>query len=295
MINYHCPDFYRAFDIYQTLIMLKKNYPYCFYDNVNIASIFGTFPAMTWNGGSIDCLMPKIPLHMMEEIIGIYYDEQIPIKLTVTNPLLEKEDCYDRYCNAVLKLCENDQNEVLVSSPVLENYIREKYPLYKINHSILATKEDKTVEEYVDELSIYHQVVLPKRVVKNFDFLTKIPEEYRSRFELLCSDHCNDYCPRLYTHYRDYAKGQLFLADEPQKFNCSQNNGNDPFEYLNTKSNQILIHEIQKDYEPYGFSEFKLSGRQDIVKTILVLTEYFIKPEYKYDVTYLLFKALKIQ
>ena len=291
MINYHCPDFCRGFDVYQILLHFKKYYPQCFNENVNIASIFGSFPSMTWNGGTTDCLDSKLNLNAMEHMVNTYRDQNIPIKLTLTNPLLEKEDCYDRYCNAVLRICENDINEILVSSPILENYLRDKYPSYKINRSIIATAKNETLDDYLALLQQYNKVVLPKRLSKDREFLLSIPKEYRARFEILCSDHCKYECPRLYTHYKDYAKAQLFLEDNPEKFPCSSK-FDSPFIEYESRNTQIFYPEIKNWYEPNNFTELKLSGRMNIVKIITVAIEYLIKPEYHYDMYTILLEAV---
>ena len=36
------------------------------------------------------------------------YDNGIEIALTMTNPRLEETDVYDRYCNRILSLCQNN-------------------------------------------------------------------------------------------------------------------------------------------------------------------------------------------
>ena len=51
LINYYCPDFFNGEEIYDKLLMLKKEQPQIFYDYVNIKKIFGSVPNMIWNGG----------------------------------------------------------------------------------------------------------------------------------------------------------------------------------------------------------------------------------------------------
>ena len=73
---------------------------------------------MIWNGGTVNQgYQPS--LEKIKEIIDFYYGNNIEIALTLTNPLLTKEDLYDRYCNKIVSLCENENNSILVSSSIL--------------------------------------------------------------------------------------------------------------------------------------------------------------------------------
>lgn len=291
MINYHCPDFLYGFEIYKFLFKIQEEHPEVFYDNVKIKSIFGSFPTMTWMGGGY-CLLPRTKSIDIQKIVEFYREKNIPLKLTLTNPMLEEIDCYDRYCNTVLTLCENDINEVLVSSPILEDFIRTEYPRYKINHSIIATEQDKTIEEYIKELDKYNTVVLPRRILKNMDLLEQIPNEYRNRFEFLCNDPCDINCPRLYEHYKDFGKAQLSIPDGERKIGCTSL-CNEMFPHAKNYNYQIHYDEIVNLYQPKGFTEFKLSGRSDPIIIILTLVPYLIKPKYQRDMYGHLFYLIK--
>ena len=59
----------------------------------------------------------------------------IPLRFTFTNPLIEEKHLSDKVCNDILKMADNGMNEVIVMSPILEQYIRENYPGYKITSS----------------------------------------------------------------------------------------------------------------------------------------------------------------
>ena len=81
----------------------------------------------------------------------------VALRYTFTNTLLREEDVYDSYCNECMKLGNNGLNEVLVNSPILEKYIREKYPKYRIISS--TTKGIKTIDGLNKELEKYPIVV----------------------------------------------------------------------------------------------------------------------------------------
>lgn len=282
MINYHCPDFWNHHYIYLELLSLYNNYKECFYENVNIGSIFGAFPGMIWNGGTFDG-EKKASFKDIDYIVNFHYENKIPLNLTMTNPLIQEKHLYDDYCNMILEKCENDLNEILINSSILENYIRENFPKYKINHSILATKKDKTLNEYLEETKKYNKIVLPRRILKNWDFLNQIPFELRNKFEFLCNDPCPIDCPRLYSHYEDFGKAQLGILKNQNLIDCNFCY-NTPFVYHSTQKYQISFEEIKNLYNPANFSEFKISGRLEKNYAITAIVPYLIKPEYQKDV-----------
>lgn len=106
MKNFYCPDIYNGIDIYESYMYLKAIAPEIFIDNFNIKAVFGAFPFMSWNGGTV--LGGEIDLNIATNIIKRYEKINIPIHLTLSNPLLKKEDCYDRWCNKILELCYNE-------------------------------------------------------------------------------------------------------------------------------------------------------------------------------------------
>lgn len=242
---------------------------------------------MSWNGGSYN-YTTRANTQYIIEIINFFQEQNIPLKFTLTNPVLELVDCYDRYSNTILALAENELNEILIVSPILENFIRNKYPNYKINRSIISTTgQEETLDNYLQELEKYNKIVLPRRLVKDQEFLLSIPVELRNRFELLCNDPCDINCPRLYSHYEDLGYAQLGSAQALNVIQCSSWYET-PFKYAKNFKYQISLNEINNFYKPNQFSEFKLSGRGININIILSIVPYLIKPEYQRDMYELL-------
>lgn len=280
MINFYCPGFVEGIDAYIELIKLQKEYPYLFNPDVNIKKIFGCFPNMIWNGGGFcfgDIILPR----QAEEIVQKYTDLNIPLQLTCTNPMLQPTDVYDRYCNFIMSIFDNGLNEILVSSPYLEDYIRSKYPNYKIDKSIIASEEEYNYEE---ALEYYNTVVLPRRHGKNFDFLKTIKDKNKDRIEILCNDPCPENCPRLYEHYKQFGKVTLYeIEPEDKRAYCIMNFKEQP-DWIRNKEDMILIDEIYEKYLPLGFTEFKLSGRSSYKNILTSIIPYLIKKEYQFEV-----------
>ena len=111
------------------IINLLKNNPEYFYDDVKISAIYGTFPGAIWNGGRI--INGGASIQEIEEVTKSFNETGIPIRFTFTNCLIEKEHLNDRQCNLIMDIANNGLNEVLVTSPLLEDYLRNKYPNFK--------------------------------------------------------------------------------------------------------------------------------------------------------------------
>ncbi len=104
-----------------------------------------------------------------------------------------------------LKLADNGINEVLVNSPLLEEYIRRNYPGYKIILS--TTREIKTVEGIESEsLKDYYIIVLDKSF-NNTDKLQQLKD--RDKYEILVDSFCMDSCPNSTNHYKEVSRAQL--------------------------------------------------------------------------------------
>lgn len=282
MICYNCPDFYYGYRIYAYLGELKITYPEVFFENTKISSVFGCFPNAIWNGGTILLAGKTFNKTEIMDMFKLYNEAlELPIRLTFTNPLITKEQCYDTYCNLIAECGHNGKNEILVVSPVLEQYLREKYPNYTYIRSIVS-------EENTDVIGSpdYGMVVINRRYNNNWEYLDKIPMEFRDKVEFLCNDVCPDNCPRIYTHYKDLARAQLSYDDTNPNTFCSMDHikGRFQHKFARTQKGYITRDMILNDYVPKGFTQFKLSGRTDLGIIIPFLIEHLIKPEYRLDV-----------
>ena len=104
-----------------------------------------------------------------------------------SQPLLTEADLDDEYCNFCMQAADNGMNEVLVVSPILEEYIRKKYPRFKINSS--TCKEIRNIDDVNAELKKdYNLVVLDYNFNNDFKVLEKIASRAK------CEIHVNACC-----------------------------------------------------------------------------------------------------
>jgi collagenase-like PrtC family protease len=278
MLNFYLPDFFYLFKLnINTIIYMKKN-PQFFYDDITVKAVYGAFPPSIWNGGrvmSFDFVERSAVVAALKNFNGL----GVALRYTFTNTLLREEDVHDSYCNECMKLGNNGLNEVLVNSPILEKYIREKYPKYRIISS--TTKGIKTIDGLNKELEKY-PIVVADYTLNNKKELFQIPN--RDRCEILLNTNCADNCQARQQHYRFLAKLQMQQEVEP--FKCPH--GRDQIFALNMydmmKINKsfVTVEDLYEKYVPAGFKEFKIEGRKlNQYEVIEFYIYYLVKPQYR--------------
>lgn len=281
---FNMPEFFVTQELWSIYDNLRKEHPEIWIPDSEVACVFGNFPGAIWNGGGIN-IEGTVPRDIVQKCFDFYnYELKIPLRLTFTNPLIAEEHCYDTYCNMIAECGHNGMNEILTSSPVLENYLRKKYPNYKYCRSIIASREEPIALD-----NKYHIEVMRRRMNNNWDFLNTIPMDKRPKIEFLCTDPCPDNCPRIYSHYRAFARAQLEFQSSDECA-CSMDKVKGDFPTLYTRSLETYISRemIDNNYLPNGFNQFKISGRGSPLGATMGIIDYMVKPEYQRDVMLLL-------
>ena len=179
--------------------------------------------------------------------------------------------------NFVASLCQNEMNELVVSSESLEQYLRNHYPQYSF---ISSTTKCLNATEFKEELNKdYKYICLNYNLNKNLDMLTQVPEEKRIKLEFLINAICPPGCPSRKKHYKlnslfSESYGKIYALGE-----CGIIKSNSyPLNYTNNFNFDELI-----EYEKLGFQNFKLEGRTFRPESlILELVKYLIKPQYQF-------------
>lgn len=286
-INFHIPDFINHCRLNLTLLTLMQTHPEYFRDGVKIASVFGAFPPSLWNGGRNTVGVADDEI--IKNVTKAFNSRGVPLRFTFTNPLIEEKHLGDPFCNKVMRMCDNGLNEVIVMSPILEEYIRKNYPSYKITSS--TCKEIRDSDELGRELEKdYHYVVLDYNWNNDFEFLEALP--HKEKCELLINACCVPDCPRRGEHYRSIGETQIKYAEYMKTPPMMRKQTR--FEDFKCPSMLRHIYQITdlpthispdaiiEKYIPMGYNQFKIEGR-----TIpdIPLAEnyiyYMVKPEYK--------------
>lgn len=292
-VKFHLPDFAVHYRFNMVFLSMYKNCPQFFYDGVEIASVYGTFPQSMWNGGrTISGICDK---SYVKSVVRAFDKMGIPLRFTFSNPLITEEHLDDEFCNFVLKTAQNGRNGVIVVSPVLEEYIRKNYPEYKITSS--TCKRIRGIDGLNAELEKdYDIVVLDYDFNNKFDLLEQV--NHKEKCEILVNACCRPECPNRVQHYHDIGLSQIaycrHLKKHPNKPFRPEDYGisvdaNINCPYMNYDAVDIRKHSthispeaIYEKYVPMGFSQFKIEGRTlNIFQLIENYIYYMIKPEFK--------------
>lgn len=295
-IRFHLPDFVGHFSLNKLMIETIREHPEYFIDDLEIASVFGSFDGSIWNGGR--GVGGKFEPKLAELIIKTFDELKVPLRFTFTNPLITEDMIADKNCNEILKMADNGLNQVIIFNEMLEKHIRENYPNYKITSS--TCKEIRDMDGVNAELAKpYNLVVLDYNWNNRFDELEKIND--KARCEILVNALCQPNCPRRGEHYRAIGKVQIDRCNaaysslggrlEFKEFECPFM-GRTIYDIMNLTT-FISPEAIKEKYVPMGFCEFKLEGRSardlDMLETYMY---YFAKPETRDEVRFKMLRKL---
>lgn len=276
-IYFYIPGLAYTFDINYMLITRLEEYPDHFYPNIKIGAVFGTLPGAIWNGGRLSQGM--VEQEGIDRVFNYYAFKKIPIRWTWTNPILEKEDLDDNFCNYLTRRGEDGINEVLVSNDMMENYIRTNYPKYPIISS--TTKRITDIKALNEELEKdYKLVVIDYDFNNKWELLDQI--KHPEKCEILINAVCTPGCPNRKRHYQiigSMQKNKDVIRD-PEIENCPSQWRLMPD--VKKLSTFISVESIWNDYVPRGFRHFKIEGREVCpLKPLEWYLYYLVKPEYQ--------------
>lgn len=296
MIGFHIADASSTFTLSMSLADNLRLHPEFFRDDVKIASFFGCYP-LIWNGGRM--LLGRFNRRKAKEQIKAYNDRGIPYRFTFTNPHITEEHLGNIDCNEMLDFADNGLNEVIVNSPVLEEYIRRTHPGMKITSSTCKCLKD--MGDVKSELKKdYSLVVLDYGFNNEFDKLEELTPDERKRCEILCNPICTPACPRRKAHYDYIGKvqleytGMMRSCDNVKKkmdelgineWECEFRSAH----FYETPHTSSFVEPctVYEKYVPMGFENFKIEGRGASMGYLCEnIIAYMAKPEYLSHVRY---------
>ena len=192
MLRFHLPECSNHASLNLTIAKLMRDKSPLIREDAQIASFFGS-PNLIWNGGRM--MLTDYHPAQYKELIKAYNAHGIPYRFTFTNPLITEEYLDDYDCNDMLDFADNGMNEVIVYSPVLEEYIRKTHPGMKITSSTCKCIRD--INDVKAELARpYSLVVLDFNFNNDFEKLGMLTAEERKRCEILSNPVCRPGCTR---------------------------------------------------------------------------------------------------
>lgn len=299
-VRFHLPGLRYNFPLNMFWMSLLKTNPQYFREGVEIASCFGTFPYALWNGGRL-MADDQCDSAFIKNAIKSINDQGVAVRYTFTNPTIGEDDLDDAYCNFLMDAANNGKNGVIVVSPILEKYLREKYPNFTYTSS--TCKEIKDLQKLDEELNQdYKIVVLDYNLNNQWDILNGI--EHKEKLEILVNPVCIPDCKRRGEHYQHVGRNQRVVLKNRElpegkkipvePWSCKYGEYNS----LSTIKNYctyVSPEDIWEKYVPAGINNFKIEGRSAYLFSLIdTYCHYMIKPEYMLEARLKLIKNLEL-
>ncbi len=279
-VKFTIAGFFTKKMIINKLLSLYEMNNHMFKKNIEISTLYDSYPDLLWNGGRVLCNDDGLKdyskiLSNIRKINNL----DIGVNFTFSNMFINKNDLLDEECNAILKiLSENNLNGVIVSSELLAEYIDTHYPTLNIilsvthfYHDVLNIKE-KVINVMMSEK--FDKVVIPPDFNYDTKFLNKLHN--KSNIEILINETCFQNCPYKAQHYR--------LINLDNKYKTSHAVNYCQKQYDDIKNTYRLINNFSElnRYLDIGIRNFKISARALEDKVfVYFLSEYLIDDAYK--------------
>ncbi len=278
-INISLPNFHNQVFLNLCFITLQENNKSVFKNNFEISSAEGCFPYSIWSSVREQRYITK---HDMETTLSIYSKHNINVNYIFDNNSISKEDLNDNFSNLMLKSAHKEGNGIYVKSDILFDYIKKKYPHFKLIK--IADENDFQQKDIL--ISDKYNNILRKNDIK-------FKENAYITLNPLCPSDC-----RHYENHKKYLEQeQLNYYGVSDVYVCPLKRD---FNFYDLKNNPNFISEERmQSYIKAGFSHFRIDFpyieksidiNYGIYDTIESYIYYLIKPEYRDEIRHIIIK-----
>ncbi len=239
-----------------------------------IDSVFDSHAGLPWNGGRfVD------PFHFTVEEsvrrVRFYNDLGIRFNIAFSNCQLTDRDLDHADCNWFLQQCHNSMNGIIVASEILRDYLRCRYPDYRVIASIGFNRKD--LEFYKQAQEHYDLVVLHPDRNEDDEFIEQLDT---SRIEVLVNELCIADCP-FRTEHSDYIS-RLVRENRSYFVRDDEHTGGECLAVergYRGKGELVVTLERLNRLHGMGVEHFKIQGREHPFEKVVYqgLREYVIK------------------
>lgn len=279
--HFHLPGLFEFYELYRVFLPLWREHREYFYDNCDIASVYGAPADCLWGGGRAGFGEDN-----PEEVLSLMREYGISARLTFSNALLRKAHLTDTKCNRLCAMFERSgDNGVIVHSDLLVDYLKKNYPgLYLVSSTTKVLTDFSDLKREIQRKD-FRYVVPDFRLNKAFDKFNSLTEAEKQKVEFLCNECCHFGCRDRKACYENVSRKNLgeLCADHV----CNAPGGGEGYRFSKAMKNPgfIGIDDIRNIYLPMGFSNFKIEGRGLGSALILEFLLYYLtKPEYQLHV-----------
>lgn len=267
MIYFTLPNFYTFSKLNNFLINLYNDHPdYFHYKKIVFTGEEGNFPYCYWSGGNnlnfaFESVLSRADIRE--------FSNSLTRVLDCSNINIIATDLFDVKMNAILEEFENGSNKIIVTSPLLIEFLKNTYKQFYLIGSNFYPLFDPD-KKYIDDLYLIRQ----KYRDFNNQYFTNIP---KSKIEICVHSGCCS-CPEttkqqcLNTHHKELS---LFM-EKSTLANC-------PNQMHNALKPEEIIELNKKGYTHFYFDTIS-NHPLDYSYLIDLYLHIFIKDEYKTEV-----------
>ncbi|MCQ2415814.1 MAG: hypothetical protein MJ063_07220 [Lachnospiraceae bacterium] len=303
---FHLPGLFEFTELYRKFLPLFYGHREWFYEDCEIASLYGAPADALWGGGRVGFGGDDA-----ESVLSLLSEYGISGRLTFSNSLLLPERLSDRKCN---KLCElfaeaagggstapeytfpaketagsragqSVKNGVIVHSELLLSYLRETYPtLYLVSSTTKVLTEFADLKKELDREE-FNYVVPDFRLNKAFSLLEGLSQKEKDKAEFLVNECCDINCKERKACYENVSLKSL--GEPCADHICRSPYAAEGYRFSRAMENPAFIsrEDIQNIYLPMGFSNFKIEGRGLGSAVVLEFLLYYLtRPQWQLKV-----------
>ena len=239
---------------------------------------------MKWAGGRPHSFAAGQTKETFARLVQEYNRRGITFNLVFSNLFIEEKHLGDKRCNWMLERCCREGNGVIVGSHVLARYIRDRFPDYRLIHSL--THFNKDPQYYYDHADLYDVFVLPPHLNYRAKVLQEMIERLGAeRLELLVNETCFRECSIRQDHYDLISKACLEddwdLWEDLTSGFCQRAHADrftrleEPKDVKRIKNFTLSQDEV-RDLKTLGICNFKLANRQVPAQQYAKWMDYYI-------------------
>ena len=250
--------------------IIDKYSQYLKFPETKIAGVYGSFNNIIWNGGRPISTNEFSTFEEIKNCINLINKHNLIYKFTFTNQLLDESHCNDIYSNKILDLINETNNEIVIHSQILEDYIKDKYPSIQLTSSITKGFDLETFQKEIDK--DYKAVVCYAK--KNIlQYIKDLQKEKQNKVEILLSGNACATCKLYKKHYESISYFNLY--GKYQNHVCPLESGMSP-QIIAEEDLVFNIDFLQK----LNIHNYKIQGRTSSVNRLIeIYLNIFFQPQ----------------
>lgn len=264
---------------------------------VRVSEIYGSHRATPTGGGRPAYRLPDVSGENFEQHLSLAHSLGLRFNYVLNAPSFNgnerSPEWWKEVAGFIERLAEAGVNRLTIANPALLGFVREKFPAFQINVSLIAGVDTPEAARRFEDMGADVIVLSPFTVNRDFATLRAIRAAVSCSLELYANIPCLDNCSMRDAHYRYSGQasrvGRLInIASDPFLVKCSSAYLSDP---VNLLRSPFIRPEDVAVYGELGINVIKLSDRSESTDFLLRTAGAYLAQRYDGDLFQLIFRA----